>query len=201
VALTAHGVERKLAWNGLAGLLAACAVALACADARAAPPGPAAIDTARSHIGFSLRTRWGQRLDGRFPAFEGEVREDDGTRRVRIAIDVGTMVIDDHPRYAAFARGEGFFDADRHPRMEFESEPYPRALLEGGGVLRGRLRIRDVERDAIFVIEPATCGTPGIGCDVVAEGMIDRTDFGMDRWRIALSDLVRFHLRIRLVAG
>jgi polyisoprenoid-binding protein YceI len=182
-------------------LLVAGVLALAGTAARAAATGPAVIDAARSHIGFSLRTRWGQRLAGRFPLFEGDVREDDGTRRVRIAIDVGSMQIDDHPRYAAIARGEGFFDAGRYPRMVFESEPYPHALLESGGVLRGRLRIRDVERDAIFVIEPASCGEPGVGCDVVAEGMIDRTDFGMDRWRIALSDRVRFHLRIRLVAA
>ncbi|WP_460814940.1 YceI family protein [Luteimonas pelagia] len=200
MALTDHAVGRSTAWSGLLGLLAAGVLALAAARADAATAEAIAFDPARSHIGFSLRTRWGQRLDGRFPAFEGDVRPVGGElRRVRIALDVASMQIEGYPRYAAFARGEGFFDAARHPRIEFESRPYPRALLRDGGELRGRLRMRGVERDTIFAIAPSTCADPGLGCDVVAEGVVDRTHFGMDRWRVALGDRVRFHLRIRLV--
>lgn len=199
MALTGHAVGRAAAAWALAILVAAGVFAPGAAPVRAAGIEATAFDAERSHVGFSVRTRWGQRLDGRFPAFDGEVRLLDGDRRqVRIALDVAGMVMDGHPRYAAFARGEGFFDAGRHPRIEFESEPYARGLLVSGGALRGTLRMRGIARDTVFAIMPTTCDDPGVGCDVVAEGIVDRTDFGMDRWRIALSDQVRFHLRMRL---
>ena len=34
---------------------------------------PVEIDTAQSRIGFTLKTRWGQSLDGRFPQWRGEI--------------------------------------------------------------------------------------------------------------------------------
>ena len=78
------------------------------------------------------------------------------------------------------------------------SEPYPSALIAQGGKLAGELTIRDVSRRETFVIEPSTCARPAYDCDVVANGSVRRTDYGVDRWIFAVSDHVRFTLRLRL---
>ena len=57
-----------------AGRLPWCACWLALLAAWPALAGkPVEIDTAQSRIGFTLKTRWGQSLDGRFPQWRGEI--------------------------------------------------------------------------------------------------------------------------------
>ena len=45
---------------------------------------------------------------------------------------------------------------------------------------------------------PARCPRPAHDCDVVASGSVSRSDYGLDRWSFALSDKVRFSLRVRV---
>ncbi|HET7655625.1 MAG TPA: YceI family protein, partial [Luteimonas sp.] len=71
-------------------------------------------------------------------------------------------------------------------------------LLREGGTLGGILRIRGVQRREQFRIQPSGCEAPTRDCDVLASGTIDRHDYGMDRWRIAVRDDVQFRLRLRL---
>lgn len=158
-------------------------------------------DPARSQVGFEIQTRWGQRLRGEFAHHSGSVTQrPDGTRQVRLLIEAASVDIKGYANYTRFARGEGFFDAANHPRIEFVSHPYAPDLLRDGGPMAGLLRLRGVEREAVFRIEPATCDRPAVDCDVVASGSVDRIDFGMDRWRVAIRDQVRFDLRVRLAA-
>jgi polyisoprenoid-binding protein YceI len=160
------------------------------------------LDPARSHVGFEIQTRWGQRLRGEFARHSGSVTQGpDGMRQVRLRIEAASVDIQGHANYTRFARGEGFFDAARHPHIEFVSHPYAPDLLRDGGPMAGRLRLRGVEREAVFRIEPAGCERPAVDCDVVAGGSIDRIAFGMDRWRVAIRDQVRFDLRVRLAAA
>lgn len=157
------------------------------------------IDGPASQAGFSLQTRWGQTLQGRFPSVRGEVDTlADGRRRVRLELATGDVEILGHPGYTRFTRGQGFFAAERWPQVEFLSDPYPPALLQHGGALGGSLRIRGIARHTVFLIEPAACARPGRDCDVVASGRIRRSDFDMARWRVAISEEVDFALRIRL---
>jgi polyisoprenoid-binding protein YceI len=160
-----------------------------------------ALDPAHSQVAFEIQTRWGQRLRGDFVPPSGSVTQrPDGTRQVRLQIEAASVEIKGHANYTRFARGEGFFDAAEHPHIEFVSHPYAPDLLREGGPMAGLLRLRGVAREAVFVIEPATCGRPAVDCDVVASGRVDRIDFGMDRWRVAIRDQVRFDLRVRLAA-
>src|SRR3546814_8628936 len=69
--------------------------------------------------------------------------------------------------------------------------------MREGGRLGGHVTIRGVERRESFVIRPATCGAPGVACDIVARGSINRDAYGMGRWGFALSDRVVFSLRVR----
>ncbi|HET6397054.1 MAG TPA: YceI family protein [Pseudoxanthomonas sp.] len=168
------------------------------------PPEPApavamTIDTARSHLGFEVRTRLGQRLEGVFPRHEGLVeRLPDGRHRVRLRVATVAAEIPERPRYTAWMRGESFFDTLRHPWMEFVSDPYePRALAEGGA-LHGRLTLRGVTRAEALELEPAACPRPGLDCPVEVRGDIERSRYGMDDWRVVLSDRVRFLMQVWL---
>ncbi len=157
------------------------------------------IDTQNTRIGFTLKTRWGQVLRGRFPHYSGRIETlEDGRYRVRLLLSAKDVEIVDHPSYTGMTRGRGFFEADRFPEVEFVSEPYASPLVADGGKLAGQLTIRDVTRRETFTVEPSTCTRPARDCDVVANGSVRRTDYGVDRWIFAVSDAVRFNLRLRL---
>lgn len=158
-----------------------------------------AVDPAHTRIGFTLKTRWGQVLQGRFPRYSGEIETlDDGRRRVRLRMSAREVEIVGHPNYTGMTRGRGFFEADRFPEVVFVSDPYPPELVVEGGRLGGELSIRDVRRRETFVVEPGACARPAHECDVIANGSVRRSDYGVDRWIFAVSDHVRFNLRLRV---
>lgn len=208
-------MPRSASLRWLAMLAAATAVgagvpeqgfaAVATPAGQAAPPSDPGtgervvpLDQAHTQVGFRLATRWGQRLRGSFPVHEGEVRvHRDGRRDVSVRLDSRQMVIDGNPRYTRWARGPEFFDVANHPLVEFRSEAYGSALLRDGGDLHGTLTMRGVSRPVRFALEASACTRPGEDCDVVARGVVDRTDFGMDGWRAVVGDDVRFELRVR----
>lgn len=166
-------------------------------------PGAAQqFDPAHTRFGFEVRTRWNQRVSGVFPRYEGELTPlADGRRQVRIRLATGAVEVADSPRYTAMARGKGFFNAVRHPLIEFVSDPHRDAILHDGGVLRGRLSINGITRVETFALRPSECARPGVDCDVVAQGSIGRDDYGLDGWQFALRNQVRFNLRVRLAGA
>lgn len=170
---------------------------LAMASARAAQ-----IDTVHSRLGFSLQTRWGQRLEGRFPQYEGEIVElGDGRHRVQLRLAAGAVEIEDSERYSRFARGPRFFDAEQFPTIEFISEPYEPSLLQEGGTLGGRLTIRGVTRREVFTIAPTDCARPARDCDVVALGSVRRENYGITGFGLAIHNRVHFYLNVRVRDG
>ncbi|MDR6990007.1 YceI family protein [Luteimonas sp. 3794] len=177
-------------------LSAACvAPAFASADG----PGQAlALDTKRSEIGFSLKTRWGQQLEGRFDDWRGDIAVlADGRHQVRLILDADSVEIIDSRAYTRITRGPGVFDVARYPEVRFVSDPYPATLARDGGEMTGILSIRGVQRRETFRIAAADCARPGLDCEVVGEGDVRRSQYAMDRWGYALADQVRFTLRMR----
>ena len=171
----------------------ASALLLACGACHAQ-----ALDAARSRIDFDVRTRIGSVVRGRFPVFDGRVDTlPDGRRQVRLRLSTRDLEVGDSTRYTQLARGPQMFDAERHPVVEFVSEPYPPERVHHGGMLQGRLRLRGVERDERFELVPAACDRPGHECPIHATGRVSRDDYGLDGWRWALADRVRFHLNVR----
>ncbi len=184
-------IARRLAW-GLCGL------AMLCMDLAWAQP-TSAFDPSQSRFGFELRTRWGLKLDGVFPRFQGELRQLSGDRQqVQLRMFTKDVEIEGYPRYTEWTRGDQFFDANRYPEVSFVSRPYDRALLARGGPLAGDLTIRGVTRAKTLDLAPSTCSRPGLDCDVIATGAVRRSDYGMDAWQMAVSDRVVFVLRARL---
>lgn len=146
-----------------------------------------------------MRTRWGQRIRGTFPEFEGEVISlPDGRQQVRIRLETGAVEVAGSARYTAMARGPRFFDAKRHPLVEFVSDPHPPSLVQTGGPLSGRLSMCGVSRIETFQLAPPQCARPGRDCNAVAAGTVDRGDYALSDWRLVLDDTVRFQLQLRL---
>ena len=180
-----------------AGLLSLCLLLPVPVPAGAAGGHDLEIDTAASQVGFSLRTRWGQALEGRLPAWRGQVVEMPGGQwQVRMLVDARQVEIVGHPRYTRLTRGEGFFHVRRWPQLEMQSDPFPPALLRAGGELAGIVGMRGLRRAEVFTIEPASCDRPLLDCPVVVTGEVSRTDYGMDRWTLALGQQVRFRLSL-----
>ena len=156
-------------------------------------------DPDNTRLGFELRTRWGQVLDGVFRHYEGSVEHlPDGRQQVRLRMYTRDVEIVGHPRYSEWARSEQFFDADRYPVVTFTSRPYDPLLLYDGGKLEGELSIKGISRPRSLEVAPATCPRPAVGCDVVATGAVRRSDYDMDDWMLAVSDRVVFVLRARI---
>ena len=184
---------RGYAW--LLGATLLCALPSGVAQ----PLAGAGFDVERSWLGFEVRTRFGQRLMGEFPRYEGRVETlPDGRHRVHLRVATGEAVIPDRPRSTSWMHGQSFFDSVRYPWMEFVSDPYSPALLREGGPLKGRLSLRGVTRDEELRVLPAPCLQPGRDCDIQVVGAIERADYGMREWQFALTGEVRLEVRVRL---
>ena len=191
----AWGIVGALAWPAFAA--SPPSMPFAAPDFR--PGDSIGFDPIHTRFGFELRTRWGQRVDGQFPRYDGALEIlPDGRHQVRIRLLTVAVEVEGSERYTEIARGERFFDAANYPVIEFVSEPHLAELAHDGGKLRGRLSMHGVSRIETFVVAPATCARPGRDCDVVASGSVDRDDYGLDHWRLALTDTVSFDMRVRL---
>jgi len=159
-----------------------------------------ALDIARSRIDFDVQTRLGATVSGRFPAFDGRVDTlADGRRQVRFRLSTRELVVGDSARYTRMARSPQLFDSAQYPAIEFESDPFPAQLAHTGGAMNGELRMHGVARRERFVLAPAACAQPGHDCPIVASGRVSRKAYGLDGWRWALADRVRFRLDVRFV--
>ncbi len=184
---------RRRCW-GLWGMAVLCGGAALAASADT-------FDPVNSRFGFELRTRWGTKLEGVFPRYEGEVKRlPDGLHQVRLRMLTQYVEIEGHPRYTEWTRSSKFFEAERYPVVTFVSKPYPEALLKTGGPLAGDLSIRGITRPKTLSVAPSTCGRPAYDCDLLATGAVRRSDYDMDDWMMAVSDRVVFVLRARLQA-
>ncbi len=172
------------------------------AIAPAAAAQQLAFDVEHSRFGFEIRTRFGQKIEGLFPRFEGHITVlPDGRQQVRLRMFSQYVEIPDKPRYTGWMRGEDFFDAERYPVVEFNSVPYVPGLVEKGGVVQGTLTLRGITRPETLRVMPPVCDRPGYDCDVTSRGTILRGRYGMDSWQVALSDRVTFVLHTRLTGA
>ena len=99
------------------------------------------------------------------------------------------------------ARSPDFFDAARHPWIQFRAVSQSQLLLRDGGEVRGELTLRGVTRPMSFIVAPTECPRPGIDCVVRARGDVERSAFGMDARRFVLGNRVQLEFAIRAHAG
>jgi polyisoprenoid-binding protein YceI len=141
---------------------------------------------------------WVRKLEGRFEYIQGAVSHPaPGLFDVEVKIAAQSLAMK-NPEHADWARSAEFFDAPRHPWIAFEARNASTALLQDGGELQGQLSLRGVTRPASFELLPASCARPGIDCPVEARGELQRSEFGMDARRWAVSDKVRLALSFKV---
>lgn len=160
------------------------------------------LDPQRSSAEFEVRAMWMFDVGGRLGAVRGEVEIDNAaqTLRVRAQIDVRGVRMR-RANYENWVKSAEFFDAEKHPDIVFASEPFPRAALDLGGDIVGSLSVRGVTRPASLRLRPSACpGAAVLSCPVVAEGSLQRSDFGMRTRRATLADKVRLHLNVTTLA-
>jgi polyisoprenoid-binding protein YceI len=181
--------SRALAW-----LLPALPLAMS------TPPGYR-IDSARSQAAFGVRLLWLHEIDGRFRHIDGAVlpgpRADTVVVHADIAVDSVAM---ESARMRRWVLAPEFFDAADYPEIRFVSDPLPRAVLESGGPLPGRLSLRGVTAPVSFTLHPLRCeGAPPAPCRIALNGALRRSDFGLVAHRATLSDRVELSLAIALL--
>lgn len=157
-----------------------------------------ALDPTRSSAEFEIRAMWMFDVTGRFGAVTGEVDIDAEARtaRVRARIDVRGVSMR-RESYENWVKSAEFFDAARHPFVEFVSEPFPLATLDLGGDIVGHLTLRGVVRPMSLRLRPSLCpGEAALRCPVVADGALQRSEFGMRSRRATLADRVRLHFSV-----
>lgn len=175
-------------------LLGAAALPLAAAE-------HVALDPQRSSAEFEIRAMWMFDIAGRFGAVGGEVEIDHEARsaRVRARIDVAGVRMR-RASYEEWVKSPEFFDAARYPQIVFESEPFPLATLDIGGDIVGTLSLRGSTQPMRFALQSSQCpGQAALACPVVADGVLQRSDFGMRTRRATLADKVRLHLSVTAV--
>lgn len=179
-----------------AWLLLATVCALAAATPRASADG-LSLDGARSRADFSVKVMWLVRVRGYFSAVRGAVDID----RVRDLAVVDARIEASAVRmnvrgYEDWVKSPEFFDAVRHPDIQFSSDAIPLQRLHSGGELPGQLTIRGIQRAVNFTLAAATCANPGRACAIVASGTIHRSRFGMRSRLGTLSDKVELRFSV-----
>ena len=125
------------------------------------------IDPTHSTVRFAVRHLMLSKVRGRFGAFTGELREEEGDRFIGATSKIDTASIDTRDeRRDAHLRSAEFFDAEKSPQITFEStkvEPRGRDTF----VVRGNLAIRSVTREAVGALSTPLSSLP-LGAPVLA---------------------------------
>lgn len=171
--------------------LAACVGVVDAGAAEAREDDVVRLDSDRSQVDFRVKVLWLVGITGHFGRMHGLVRIDRFRSQVSVEarIDVDTLRMDSKS-YETWVKSPEFFDAQRHPRIVFDSDPIPRERLVKGGELPGQLTVRGVRKPVVFEMRPSACERAAYECPIEVEGAIRRSDFGMRSRRGTLSDRV-----------
>ncbi len=171
------------------------------------PAGTWQIDPSHSSVEFTVRHLMVSKVKGRFTGFSGTVTvpENPLEAEVRASVDVSSIHTGD-PQRDAHLRTADFFEAEKHPTMDFVSTGI---RPNGDGyALVGQLSLHGITRDVEFDLEfngtgPGPDGSPRAG--FTATGEINRRDFGIDitmplpNGGVVVGDKIKVTLEIELV--
>lgn len=180
-------------------IMAGIGLALAVAAAQAAPE-TYLVDEEHTftnyeidHVGFSTSR-------GRFDKTTGRIVLDRAARTgsIDITVDVGSLNTG-VPELDKILKGEGFFEADKYPRMTFRSS---RMRFEGDQLVAvdGDLTIRDVTRPVTLSVGKFRCAVHPTyrreTCGADATAQVKRLEFGVSRFPKLLADEVKLVIQV-----
>jgi polyisoprenoid-binding protein YceI len=147
------------------------------------------VDPAHSRLGFIVRHLGFSKVRGSFEEFEGTIRmdaDDLATLETEATIKTASISTNEEKR-DAHLRSEDFFDAEKHPKLTFQSTDVHD--VDGNSFkLKGDLTIRGVTKEVELLGEmlgegPDPWGGTRVGFE--ARTIINRKDFGLN-WNVAL---------------
>jgi polyisoprenoid-binding protein YceI len=146
---------------------------------QALPTGTWNADPVHSHVGFAVEYVGGT-FRGTFSPFDATLDVSDSGARLRGSAPVaGVKVQDDN--LTAHLQSPDFFDAERAPELRFESTEIARdgGRVEVGGEITIRGETQPVHL-AGTISDPADDPFGGVRFQLVLEGTVDRTQFGLN---------------------
>jgi len=168
------------------------------ADVTSSCAGAWSIDASQSDVRFTVTKLGFQDVAGVFRESEGEIHYDldrPEASRVRWRVRVASVLTDAPDRDSALQQRE-YFDAARHPYLEFSSQTARR--VDGGRLeVSGRITMRGVTRPIAFVVGCAS-GSPLPRFET--DFTVDRYDFGIAGGTV-MGRLIGRTVRVRLVAA
>jgi len=152
---------------------------------QAIPAGAYAVDPVHSSIGFAVVHNGVSTFRSGFGEYEAKLSGGESPR-LEGTVEVDSIEIDE-PQLKGHLLSPEFFDAERHPRLHFESSALE--VAEDGAVtIRGELQIhgekREVEAGGRFAqLGADLAGNARVGLSL--EASVDRRSFGLD-WQAEL---------------
>ncbi len=149
------------------------------------PAGTYVVDPVHSTVGFAIVHNGLSTFRSGFADYEARLSGGESPK-LEGSVDVASVEIDE-PQLKGHLLSPEFFDAERHPRLRFES-----SAIEVGendtATLRGELEIRgevrQVEAHGRFAqLGADLAGAPRVGLSL--EASVDRREFGLD-WQAEL---------------
>jgi polyisoprenoid-binding protein YceI len=165
------------------------------------PAGTWDVDPVHSTIGFEVRHLGISTFRGRFNGFNGAIESDEnGLQRVEGEIEASSIDIND-PQLGGHLQGEDFFHSEVHPKLRFASTAVE-GLGEGVYRVAGELEMRGVSKPIELDVRVDGVGSVQAENDrisLIAEGVVDRTAYGMT-WNSTLANgLPALAEKVRLV--
>ena len=171
----------------------------------AVPTGTWASDPVHSTFEFSVKHMVVATFRGSLPDFDATLTgSDDGSAHLLGVGRLASIVTSDE-NLTGHMQSPDFFDVERYPEVRYESSDITR---EGDAlVVRGQLTLKGVTRDLELrgnLVGPVVGMGDSEIVGVELEGVIDRTDYGLD-WQatlpsgvVVVGNDVRLHTQIEL---
>jgi polyisoprenoid-binding protein YceI len=166
------------------------------------PTGTWSVDPAHSRVEFQAKHLGIAPVRGAFSDFEGTLELGDDLAGARAYGSVSVASVDTKKeRRDAHLRSPDFFDAERFPKLTFESSEI-RPLDAGTFEIAGDLTMHGVTRAITLTAELQDTEEDPRGNQRVAlevGGQLNRGDYGMQALNVLVSDKVKLRLDISAV--
>jgi polyisoprenoid-binding protein YceI len=164
-------------------------------ETQVVPSGVWSADKVHSNVGFAVKYMAGT-FQGSFSEFEAELRDGE----LRGEAQVASIQVKE-PNLAAHLQAPDFFDAERYPKIEFESHGITREgdklRIDGRITIKGHTEAVEIEGE---ISDPIDDPFGGERLGLRLEARVDRTAFGVS-WNNPLpSGAPALASQVRLVA-
>ncbi|PVW14666.1 YceI family protein [Marixanthomonas spongiae] len=158
------------------------------------------VDPAHSEIEFKVKHMMISTVSGSFSEFDGEIEAEDDTfknAKFKFSAKIDSISTKNKDR-DTHLKSDDFFNAEKHPRLTFESKSYD------GEKMVGEMTIRDVTKEVTLDVDFNGIAEDQYGqtkAGFEATGSINRKDFGLNWSAVTEAGNVVVSDKVRLIAN